>query len=122
MNLIQRARILQTKLHIKYQTNKTIKKQAYKAFLHTTTRLLPSYRSMTRIRNLMILISIMLLGEPAIQTLLFYNTCFQGPYSNIHLIFATASLSCFGFALVTDMVIKKRWNHTNVLWFKKGEE
>ncbi len=135
INMIQKAgfldqaRRLETKIKVKYEVKKQIKKHRYKIFLHENSGYLPSRKKLYRWRNKFIIAAMICLAVPCLQTVLFYETIWIKPsvsefdeeftirqiwmgfLNEIPGIFGAIFLILLYFGFTVDWIIYRRWGN-----------
>jgi len=111
MKIIIKADIIQKRYIINRDIKKQVKEQRYRAFLQNPTRPLPGYKSLVKVRTIMVYVCFLCISLPCIQIIFFYNTII----TNIGWIFpslcGTIAWFMVNFAVNIDYVIYKRWGY-----------
>ena len=129
MNIIHKARLLETQIRVKRENRKQIKAQRYRRFLQNPHRPLPSYQTLRSWRNTFLLSAVLCLAVPSIQVVFFYNTIWEQPeplkpnqditlgqvlmsfYNTIPVIFGGVFMILGFFGMIMDWCIYRRWGY-----------
>ena len=129
MNIVHKARALQTKIKVYLEIRKQIKTQRYRRFLQNPSRPLPGYHKLRVWRNTFLLSAVLCLAVPSIQVVFFYNTIWEQPeplkpnqditlgqvlmsfYNTIPVIFGGVFMILGFFGMIMDWCIYRRWGY-----------
>lgn len=137
LKVLDRMRILETKIRVNQENKKQIKKQAYRVFLQDPPRSLPDYKILYTWRKIFVIAGILCLVIPAVQTIFFYDTIYYVPpgktfkhsvYSiveedidleevshgflrSIPVVFGLLFFIFTVFGIAVDWTIYRRWNN-----------
>ena len=130
MKLIDKGRILETRIKVKHETKKQLKRHRYQIFLHEHPYL-PGKKKLKRWRRNFILGGMICMLIPVSQTLFFYRTIWDQPdplmfedqepsmeqlwksfLNVIPAIFGAIFLIMLTFGLAIDWVIYRRWGNS----------
>lgn len=127
MNIVHKARVLETKIRVKHENRKQIKAQRYKRFLQNPHRPIMSYQQLKHWRNTLLYSAVICLCVPCLQTVFFYNTLWDQPeppsygqeitidmflksfYNMIPLLFGLFFMMLGCFSAMFDWCIYRRW-------------
>ena len=127
MNIVHKARVLETKIKVYLSNRKQIKTQWYRRFLQNPSRPLLSYKQLRKWRNTFFYTAIICLCIPCMQTVFFYNTIWEEPepprygqeittdmflksfYTMIPMIFGIIFMMLGCFSAMFDWCIYRRW-------------
>lgn len=137
MSLIQKARILALKIHVKHSNKKKLKEQQRRIWLQNPDRPLPSFKTLRKWRNRLFILSLLLILVPGTQNLLYPESLTKSPvetnmtnqeliveahkndlgaiwrgfwYSS-PILFGMFFIICMGFCCALDWTIYRRWGH-----------
>ena len=111
MSFVDRAWQVQHNWEDKRKRRRINKEQRYRAFLANPPRPLPSYETLVKLRNLLVLIVFCVMSVSSLQILFFLNTWFIYPFHLIPMICFVVSIIFSIFAFMFDWVIFKRWGN-----------
>lgn len=109
-SLLEKAHSIQNHFTDSRKQRKKDKEQRYREFLANPNRPLPSYETLAKWRNRLIIIGFCPLAEPLIQIFFFYESCFNVQIA-WHIYFSMAALQLWIFAGVIDWCIYRRWGN-----------
>lgn len=137
MNIITKARILETRIRVNHENKKQIKKQKYQVFLHEESQHFPSLTKIKKWRTYFLIIGTICLAVMTIQTCMFYKTIWIKPrpllyddedidleqiwtsfLNMIPVIFGSLFTIFLSFSLAFDYVIYKRWQNKDLCIIK----
>ena len=109
MGIIQKAWDLQHNIENWYHTKRTNQKNNYQEFLKNPTRPLPGRKSITKARNICLLIVLSMNLVLVFQMFFFYDTVWVGIGTTVPLLVFTMSFMIFIFGLIFDYALFKRF-------------
>jgi len=108
--IIQKARIVEQRIHVNHEVNKTIRKQAYKVFLQNPPRPLPTYETLRQWRNMLLLVGLIMCTIPSVIIVFFNHLLGNHFFYSLPWILDVMTLFIWSFAGSFDRVIHVRWN------------
>jgi len=126
---LDRARRLDTKIRVKHEVKKQIKRHCYQIFLNEKAGYLPNRKKLYSWRNKFILAAMICLLVPSLQTIFFYDTIWIKPSvsefdteftieqiwvafcNEIPGIFGAVFLILLYFGFTVDWIIYRRWGN-----------
>ncbi len=133
MKILHNARVLETRIRVKRETNKQIKRQRYRIYLQQNSQHLPSRKKLLRWRRNLMMIGTLFILIPGYQILCHYQTIWKEPkplkydqeptieqiwlsfLNMIPTIFGAIFLMLWSFAMAVDWVIYRRWGNTHTI-------